>query len=167
MNNDGHSKDLSPDRSASRDGGMDEGSNSVNGISHHHNTNGESGKPSKPRYMHPHRTTMNEMKRRVAAILEFISRTQVELAEAPTPPSRGSGSASGAVAEIMKSIHSGLPSITVNRGGGGSADGGSESDKTSPEGQRPFAELSSLEMMDVLTRKLVLWQQEYGKYGEK
>ena len=30
-----------------------------------------------------------------------------------------------------------------------------------------FAALSSLEMMEVLTRRLMKWQGEYGKWGEK
>ena len=53
---------------------------------------GESGKPSKPKYMNLNRTSLNEMKRRVAGILEFISRTQVELALAGTSPKLKSGS---------------------------------------------------------------------------
>ncbi|KAI9814330.1 MAG: hypothetical protein M1832_005910 [Thelocarpon impressellum] len=109
-------------------------------------TNGESGRPSRPRYMHPQRTTMNEMKRRVAAILEFISRTQVELAGETTPP-EGTGS-------LLRQLAEGLPSIMVNGGRG-------------EVGEKEFALLSSTEMMDVLTRKLVLWQQEFGKWGEK
>lgn len=30
-----------------------------------------------------------------------------------------------------------------------------------------FEGLSSLQMMDVLTRELVLWQKEHGKWGER
>lgn len=33
--------------------------------------------------------------------------------------------------------------------------------------EEAFAALSSLEMMEVLTRRLMRWQGEYGKWGEK
>lgn len=33
--------------------------------------------------------------------------------------------------------------------------------------EKDFSQLTSLEMMDVLTRKLVLWQKEYGKWGDR
>jgi hypothetical protein len=46
--------------------------------SHKHNTiNGESGRSSKAK-THPARTNLNEMRRRVAAILEFVGRVQTE-----------------------------------------------------------------------------------------
>jgi hypothetical protein len=44
---------------------------------HGHNINGESGRSSKAK-THPARTSLNEMKRRVAAILEFVGRMQTE-----------------------------------------------------------------------------------------
>ena len=119
-------------------------------------------RPSRPRYMHPQRTTMNEMKRRVAAILEFISRTQIEMAGDGTPPS-GTDTAS-ATASMLRNFAEGLPMITVN--GGGDKEAGTKS-AAPPLGDKEFAELSSLEMMDVLTRKLVLWQKDFGKWGEK
>lgn len=33
--------------------------------------------------------------------------------------------------------------------------------------EQAFAALSSLEMMEVLTRRLMRWQGEYGKWGDK
>ena len=33
--------------------------------------------------------------------------------------------------------------------------------------EQGFAGLSSLEMMEVLTRRLMKWQGEYGKWGDK
>ena len=53
---------------------------------------GESGKPSKPKHLNLNRTSLNEMKRRVAGILEFISRTQLEFALAESSPKLKSGS---------------------------------------------------------------------------
>ncbi|KAI9861054.1 MAG: hypothetical protein M1813_005483 [Trichoglossum hirsutum] len=159
----------SPNRSQSRDGPpLDDGPTTnahVNG-NHHSHSNGQGptvsndgSKPSKPRYMHPQRTTMNEMKRRVAAILEFISRTQVEMAGEHTPPAGGSSSSmTAATASALRGIGEALPGYAMVNGNGSSTGGGDE---------RDFGEMTSLEMMDILTRKLVLWQKEFGKYGEK
>lgn len=108
---------------------------------------------------------MNEMKRRVAAILEFISRTQLEMAGEQTPPNGGPGAGAAASANadgaaLIRGLAEGLgPMISLN--------GDIEGDAKASIGNREFVQLSSLEMMDVLTRKLVLWQKEFGKYGEK
>ncbi|KAL3468618.1 hypothetical protein BJX64DRAFT_10033 [Aspergillus heterothallicus] len=129
----------------------------------------ETGKPSRPRYVHQ-RTTMNEMKRRVAAILEFISRMQVEMAvagESTTPPNNGdrpNGTGSillKAVAELQE----GALSNNVEEGSSGAPDAGAGSSELPTE--KDFKDLSSFEMMDVLTRHLLKWQQEYGKFGER
>ncbi|KAH0558826.1 hypothetical protein GP486_004532 [Trichoglossum hirsutum] len=159
----------SPNRSQSRDGPpLDDGPTTnahVNGNQHSHSNgqgptvSNDGSKPSKPRYMHPQRTTMNEMKRRVAAILEFISRTQVEMAGEHTPPAGGpSSSVTAATAASFRGIGEALPGYMVVNGNGPGTGGGDE---------RDFGEMTSLEMMDILTRKLVLWQKEFGKYGEK
>ncbi|KAG5363196.1 putative histone deacetylase complex subunit cti6 [Yarrowia sp. B02] len=76
-------------------------------------------RPSKPRVPHS-RTTMSEMRRRVAAILEFIGRTQMDMA--------------------------------------------SDQNKI---GDQVVLSSTSADMMDGLTRKLLLWEQEYGRYGER
>lgn len=124
--------------------------------------------------MNPNRTTMNDMKRRVAGILEFIGRTQVEMAtempllpgsKTPSPPSREAKTAKRPV----------TPPEDEQQPGKGGKD-------LQPELQQQqkfisavnaeldleqFKHLGSLEMMEVLTRKLMKWQGEYGKYGEK
>ncbi|KAL2812361.1 hypothetical protein BJX63DRAFT_432624 [Aspergillus granulosus] len=129
----------------------------------------DTGKPSRPRYVHQ-RTTMNEMKRRVAAILEFISRMQVEMAvagESTTPPNNGervNGTGSillKAVAELQEGT---LPH-NVKEGSSDTADASVDTAELPTE--KDFKDLSSLEMMDVLTRHLLKWQQEYGKFGER
>ena len=120
---------------------------------------------------------MNEMKRRVAAILEFISRTQLEMAAGEqTPPNGGGGLGAGAArgsSAFVASLAEGLrPILAMN---GDNAEKEKETDKekagvvaaAAALGDREFVELSSTEMMDVLTRNLVLWQKEFGKYGEK
>ncbi|KAL8792470.1 MAG: hypothetical protein Q9195_004926 [Heterodermia aff. obscurata] len=116
------------------------------------------GTKAKLKHLNPNRTTMNDMKRRVAAILEFISHTQAEMAtrnptrasSTITPPDSGGSVKDGAV------------------GGGGMA-------QKLLEGQNlldglevdAFKDLSSGEMMEVLTKKLMKWQGEYGKWGDK
>lgn len=98
--------------------------------------------------------TMSDMKKRVAAILEFITRTQFEMA------GESMSLASGEAAEKMiRNIADGLPMIKVN---------GDNSNEASKEGEvgeattnKEFKDLSCLEMMDVLTRQLVKWQKEF------
>lgn len=141
--------------------------------------------------MNPHRTTMNEMKRRVAAILEFISRMQVEMAvngeNTSTPNGGASGSSNSgnggnsndveAATALVKGVEAQLGTLVqANGDGAGSSATGASNDGTNgvtsgetpePSKEKDFKDLTSVEMMDVLTRNLLKWQQEYGKYGEK
>ncbi|KAL2001742.1 hypothetical protein VTN02DRAFT_1327 [Thermoascus thermophilus] len=158
----------SPRRGQSHDTGADSPRGNGNGSNGIHVNGGESGRPSKPRYMNPHRTTMNEMKRRVAAILEFISRMQVEMAvngESSTPTGNGEAKAVGEQLAASDSKEEGESAAAGDpkEGVSGPATDGEEQ----PPKEKDFKDLSSVEMMDVLTRHLLKWQQEYGKYGEK
>ncbi|OJJ72536.1 hypothetical protein ASPBRDRAFT_543622 [Aspergillus brasiliensis CBS 101740] len=147
----------SPRRGQSHDLGGDSPRIGINGT--HINSN-ESGKPSRPRYVNQ-RTTMNEMKRRVTAILEFISRMQVEMAvagESTTPPGHDDRP-NGITARLLSEgqlLTSAIESASLE---GGPA--------VQPAAEKDFKDLSSVEMMDVLTRHLLKWQQEYGKFGER
>lgn len=122
--------------------------------------------------MNPSRTTMNDMKRRVAGILEFIGRTQVEMAaEVPLGPASKSTS--------ISSKETGTAEAPVTP----PDDEQNNEDSNAPQQQDQqqkmlaainadldldqFKHLGSLEMMEVLTRKLMKWQGEHGKYGEK
>lgn len=102
---------------------------------------------------------MTDMKRRAAALLDFISRTQVELAgeTAPSPTDskgdeppkvNGGTSVPAAAARIEKRQADGV--LTPKPEQNGEVSGSTE-----------FKELSCMEMMDSLTRRLVKWQQEY------
>ncbi|KAB8213916.1 hypothetical protein BDV33DRAFT_209777 [Aspergillus novoparasiticus] len=127
----------------------------------------ESGKPSRPRYVNQ-RTTMNEMKRRVAAILEFISRMQVEMAsagESTTPPGINSDRLNGILMKAVSEQLENAMASTVSEADSGTATTDGEAGAVSTE--KEFKDLSSVEMMDVLTRHLLKWQQEYGKFGER
>ena len=126
------------------------------------------GKPSRPRHMNPNRTTMNDMKRRVAGILEFISHIQVELAGLDASRSRSntqnSTKASSSSTTTPPDINGNGNTITTVKdvrtalnalGGMGEVD------------EEAYGKLSAVEMMEVLTRRLMGWQGEYGKYGER
>ncbi|KAJ5134168.1 Zinc finger PHD-type [Penicillium atrosanguineum] len=151
----------SPRRGQSHEIGADSPRVGYSGINGAHINGGDTGRPSKPRHMHPQRTTMNEMKRRVAAILEFISRMQVEMAVAgensSTPTDSNGDRTQGLLLKCMvEQIEQSMPLPS---------DGESGADDEPHE--KDFKELSSVEMMDVLTRHLLKWQQEFGKFGER
>lgn len=138
--------------------------------------NGADGK-GKGRHLNPHRTSMNEMKRRVAAILDFISRMQVEMAasgENVTPPDNNATNGNNGAASrasLIKGVQDQLGSLlasTNSEGASVTSSAGSIADfDATKEKEKDFGDLTSIEMMDVLTRHLLKWQQEYGKYGEK
>lgn len=87
--------------------------------------------------------SMLDMKRRVAAIMDFISRTQVDLAaEAALDRSNNS----------TQSPHDPTKSPM---------DQDAKEQRDSPE-SKVFKELSCMEMMDVLTRDMVKWQNQYS-----
>lgn len=120
---------------------------------------------------------MNEVKRRVAAILDFISRMQVEMAasgETVTPPDNNGNGNNGlsARASLVKGVQDQLGSMLTSANSEGASTASSTAASAADydvtkEREKDFKELSSVEMMDVLTRHLLKWQQEYGKYGEK
>ena len=145
--------------------------------------NGESGRSSKAK-THPARTSMNEMKRRVAAILEFVSRMQIER---PVTKSNGSGDLGTSSSGNSKEGANTPNGVVLN--GGSSASSGSASGASLPgaalvsaveaglkrnvvsagegDNARIFTEMGSGEMMESLTGDLVHWQSIYGKYGER
>lgn len=99
------------------------------------------------------KTSLNDLRRRAAAMLSFISRTQLELAgERPTSES----AAATAVANMLEA---------VNGEDGASGEKAIEASSTDLPTEADFKALSSTAMMDVLTRKLLKFQQEWGKPG--
>lgn len=143
---------------------------------------GEAGRPSKPKHMNPNRTTMNEMKRRVAGILEFVSRTQIEMAVANgSNTSRAHSQGQGSPKDLAQTPNDGILEGEMAETGGGQVGGaGLQSTVHSPPGlleasytkievleEVDFKLLSSVDMMRVLAGKLEGWQREYGRWGEK
>lgn len=123
--------------------------------------NGKSGSRSKGGMNS--RVTMTEMKRRVAAMFDFISKTQVELAgeeesDAAAPPSSSEGLTNGhahahAHTNGDKGSRSPLKKATAATDGHEPGAG---------DAQKVFTELSCLEMMDFLTRDIVHWQGQFA-----
>lgn len=95
--------------------------------------------------------SMLDMKRRVAAIMEFISRTQVDLAaENGGPVDDEDSPARAETAPGRSETAVGPPGGAVNGDATGSPD------------DKDFKELNCIEMMDVLTRDMVKWQNQYA-----
>ncbi|TVY65539.1 putative histone deacetylase complex subunit cti6 [Lachnellula suecica] len=139
--------DHSPHRSQSREvpRGDDSGHPSGNKGS---NNEGKAGKSKNSNS----KITMGDMRKRVGAILDYISRTQLELAGESM-----SQATADAAEKTIRGIADGLPMIKVNGENGNTVSGGEEKESSKKE----FKDLSCLEMMDVLTRQLVKWQKEF------
>lgn len=133
--------------------------------------------------MNPNRTTMNDMKRRAAGILEFIGRTRVEMAaEVPLLSALKSASASASSSSSSSSsnaLATAKPPVTPPESAQITSSKDSRAWQLGDQQQSKlaafsaeldldqFKDLDTLEMMEILTRKIVQWQEEYGKYGEK
>ncbi|PMB68340.1 hypothetical protein BM221_004915 [Beauveria bassiana] len=93
--------------------------------------------------------TMLDMKRRVAAIMEFISRTQVDLAaEAACQTNSSYGEASP-------------QKVSMDNGDQAKGSGGLDHTAEGSITDKEFRNLACVEMMDVLTRDMVKWQNHY------
>jgi hypothetical protein len=151
--------DESPARSMSRDIQKHEEPSNGNG-----NGNGSHSKPSS--VDHPpkgpkgkganNKMSMADMKRRVTAFLDFISRTQVELAG-----ETASGSRSSEQSSPQEEISNGLPKIQLNGNTQASPVEDNGVGLPSPFDSKEFRDLNCVEMMDVLTRDLLKWQNQY------
>jgi hypothetical protein len=141
--------DPSPNRSQSRDVPRGDDSGQTPGNKGPGIEGSKSGKSKGT-----NKITMSDMKKRVAAILEFITRTQFEMA------GESMSLASGEAAEKMiRNIADGLPMIKVN--GDNKNEASKEGEVGEATANKEFKDLSCLEMMDVLTRQLVKWQKEF------
>lgn len=125
--------DHSPGRSQSRDvvrneenGHPSGGKGSIN--------EGKSGKSKAS----SSKITMSDMKKRAAGLLDFISRTQIEMAKETVD---GDMIVKNPVVEAPE----GIPTIKIGE-----------------SNENAFENLSCLEMMDVLAKKLIKWQNEFG-----
>ncbi|KAJ6786779.1 hypothetical protein PWT90_03120 [Aphanocladium album] len=118
--------------------------------SHPKSPSSDTRQQSKAKIAAANKMTMLDMKRRVAAIMEFISRTQLDLAaEAACQTSSSSGEASPQKTPVDDG--------TISKDHGGTTDETTEASITDKE----FRNLTCVEMMDVLTRDMVKWQNHY------
>lgn len=128
-------------------------------------TTGPTEKASKPRIPQP-KTTITDMNKRVNAIMEFIQRTQLEMASdrqrsfsvkssANSPRVTKVSPATAITKEVTMMDVSSVPQITIN--------GTSDKQEMSMLSTMDITSMHSTEMMDSLTRKLVHWQQTFGK----
>lgn len=150
----------SPARSQSRDvQGHDSGNN-------HHGKSGEGSSKSHSRAKggFNSKVSMTEMRRKAHAMLDYISRTQIEMAGEITPPNDESRRASRDNAAESLGSEKGTSSgdkASVDT----SADTGPGPSAAAPAAPAAlageFKELTSIEMMDRLTRDLVKWQKEF------
>ncbi|KAM0151443.1 hypothetical protein ACHAPG_008241 [Botrytis cinerea] len=138
----------SPNRSQSRDiPRTDDNVQTITSRASHNES-----KTSKAKNSVGSKVSMAEMRKRATNILDFISRTQIELAADPSILPSGSG----VEKSIRGLVEETLPMIQLNGANGKQvARGESESPKE-------FKDLTCLEMMDILTRQLVKWQKEYA-----
>lgn len=146
--------DESPARSQSRDIQKDEHGPPGSGKA--------SGEPSgkahpKSRGGMSSKITMNDMKRRATALLDFISRTQVDLA-IESPAETTTGTASSTDGSLAAAPAPNKP--PQNGAGDATAVLLGETAIAPPE--KEFKDLGCMEMMDSLTRRLVKWQQQYA-----
>ncbi|KAH7063161.1 hypothetical protein B0J12DRAFT_758348 [Macrophomina phaseolina] len=89
-------------------------------------------------------------------MLEYISRVQVEMASEKTTTT----TSAMAVVKTLQVVNGGSPDKAMP------ADG-NNAFKASDGKEENYDGLNSLEMMDVLTRNLVLWQQRFGEHRDK
>lgn len=164
--------DATPHRDTSHERNGDNGRspNGPNGI------NGESGRSSKAR-THPARTSLNEMKKRVAAILEFVGQMQTQQARksngsngsnsntsstkgnsTPNGTSSVAGGTSLPTSSLVQAVAAGLEEM------GKQEEGNENGGKVKFIDEMEFAGLASQEMMETLTKELVQWQTAYGIY---
>lgn len=148
-------EETSPARSQSRDvQGHDNGNS-------HHGHHGKSGEgPSKP---HPRvkggfnsKVSWTDMNRRANGMLDWMTRTQVEMAGEATPPTD----------ESRRPSANSVPQATANGVSAGdkppthaTPNGGTSSSADVP---KDFKDLSTAEMMDRLTRDLVMWKKDFS-----
>lgn len=150
--NDGDER--SPGRSQSRDVGRGD----ENGHNSNNRTANSDGKLGKSKSHSGSKTTMVDMKRKVAAMLDFISRTQLEMAGESLTPTTGE-----ATKDIMRGLASSI--IPILKASGEDKDpkgvGGDAADGENTVAEKDFKDLTILEMMDYITGQCVKWQNQF------
>lgn len=140
----------SPGRSQSREVGKSD----ENGQSSSTRANSDS-KPGKSKASNGSKVTMLDMRRRVAAMLDFISKTQLEMVGESLTPTHAE-----TTEKIMRGLAGGIiPILKISEEDKEGKSGGDTDEKKQLE--RDFNDLTLLEMMDHLTGQLVKWQNQF------
>ncbi|CAH0039199.1 unnamed protein product [Clonostachys solani] len=106
-------------------------------------------KASKHKSAMANKMSMLDMRRRVAAIMDFISRTQVDLAaEGSLGSSSNSSSGDRSPEKSQTNGNTDRSGIVVDR-------------SALMTSEQEFRDLNCVEMMDILTRDMVKWQNQY------
>lgn len=137
----------SPVRSVSRDTPRTDEANGAH-------TRGDKHSAKSARSTPHHKISMNELKRRSAAFLDFIARTQVELASEDLAEHKPDTD----LTDQVTSNGSPTPRLNGNTGLEIKVD---EQVKSSATSEAEFKDMNCVEMMDFLTRDLVKWQNRY------
>ncbi|PHH86591.1 hypothetical protein CDD83_10013 [Cordyceps sp. RAO-2017] len=151
-----YTKDRDPDKeeSPARSTSRETQKNGEEPTSHPKPSTADSKHGAKNKQTAGGKMSMLDMKRRVAAIMEFISRTQVDLA------AENGGSGNGQdIPQQAKAAQTNGDSAGGRRQEGGGAAGSVKGASSEAKG---FKELNCMEMMDVLTRDMVKWQNQYA-----
>lgn len=153
------------------EGLLRDGSRDLNGHSPH-GTNGDTGRSSKAR-THPARTSLNEMKKRVAAILEFVSQMQTQQSNSssnkPTVTNSNGSTSRSSNGVKGNSTPNGLQmgntptSKLIEAVTAGLQD--SDDGTLKMLGETDFSKMGSGQMMETLMKELVGWQTVYGVYS--
>jgi len=136
--------DQSPGRSQSRD--VVRGDENGHGSGNRGSVN--DGKHAKSKGS-GHKITMTDLKKRAAGLLTFITRTQLEMAESSLPD----GDDDSGLRKSLVEVAGAVPAIRV------------EDPLAQAAGKSPspeFESLSCLQMMDVLSKRLIKWQEEFA-----
>lgn len=146
--------ETSPVRSQSRDVQAHDNGSTQHGHGHGRSAETSTKSHSRGKGGFNSKVSMTDMKRKAHAMLDYISRTQVEMAGETTPPENESRRPSNVTAS--QPTENGLSA--GDKRPSGTTNGESSASSDAP---KDFKELSSVEMMDHLTRDLVKWQKEF------
>lgn len=124
-------------------------------------------KPSKVKNFNEKRTSMNEMRKRVAAISEFIGRAQVERPPSKSTSASRSESETGANGNGNSSLLNGSSNTSDGNGHLSVQRKKQLTDIINNEAGPNFGSLSTEEMIENMRIRTQAWQEAFGKYGDK
>ena len=154
-------------RSRSRSNARDMGSpDKLNGSTHLGNglkpgDEAGSSRPSKPKRLNPNRTSMNEMRRRVAAISDFVQRAEGE--ERRRSGGGGGNSTSDGASPDGSKVSDGSEPGRAERTNPDHAIVAGEGVPPAVNGGDGFASMDALSMMTSIKARLDDWERQFGR----